>query len=347
MDFLDTIVWNNSVRAYLLAASLFAGSFVVAWVVTRLLRALVIEGAEETRTQLDDLVADVGARPIALIIVLAGLHVAVTTLLLPPWLRRTFWTALVVAWTVVGAVFAMRVVNGLLAHYVSRYAERSEEALYLQLTQTIRSTVNVAIWLVAAVFVVSNLGFNVSSILAGLGLGGLALALAAKDTLANIFGSFTILINGPFRVGEAVTYQGHTGKVERVGLRSTHVRTFDGHLVVVPNALAPTSVVENISRRPSFRCLFQIHLRYDLTQDQLDQVPERVTAAVAAEPGTTPEPKVHVLELGQNAVQVQVLYYIEDQDRLLDIRHAVNRRIKQSLQDAGIRFAHQTVTVEQ
>lgn len=347
MDFLDVIIWHNPVRAYLFAVGLFAGSFVAVWVVSKLLRHFVIEGAEQTESRLDDLVADIGVSPIAIIIVLAGLHVATRTLLLPSWLRGTLWTGFVVAWTVVGAVFAMRVLNGLLAHYVSRYAEQSEKTLYLQLTQTIRSTVNVAIWLVAAVFVVSNLGFNVSSILAGLGLGGLAVALASKDTLANVFGSITILVNGPFRVGEAVTYQGHSGKVETVGLRDTRIRTWDGHLVVVPNALAPTSVVENISRRPSFRCLFKLLLRYDLTQAQLDAVPALVASAVAAEEGTAEGAKVHFLEFGQHAIEVQVLYYIEDQSRLLDIRHAVNGRIKGALEAEGIRFAHQAVVVEQ
>lgn len=347
MEFLDEVYWGNPVKDYLLAVGLFIVALFVASVTSRLLRSLVIKRARTTGTKLDDLVAEVGSRPIYWMIVLGGLHAGAGTLVMPTWLDKLVWAVFVVAWTVVGAVFISRLLNGLLVHYLEKYATQSEEELYGQMVRMFRSAVGVVVWLVAGLFIISNLGFDVSSLLAGLGLGGFALAMASKDTLSNVFGSFTILVNGPFEVGDAVTYQGHSGTVEAIGMRNTQIRLWNGHLVTVPNSMAPTSVVENISRRPRFRVLFNLGLVYETAADRLDQVPGIIEQAVRAEEGTSEDVKVHFLEFGESSLDLQVIYYIEDSGKILDARHGVNRRIKQSLDQAGFDLAFRTLTVKQ
>lgn len=346
MEFLDAVFWGNQVQDYLAAVGLFLVALLAASLAGRLLHRLVISRARTTGTKLDDLVAEVGSRPIYWLIVLGGLHGAVWILVIPQWLDKVAWVLFVVAWTVVGAVFISRLLNGVLVHYLEKYATSSEEELYWQLVRMFRSAVGVVVWLVAGLFIISNLGFNVSSLLAGLGLGGLALAMAAKDTLSNVFGSFTILVNGPFLVGEAVTYQGNTGTVENIGMRNTQIRLWNGHLVTVPNSMAPISVIENISRRPRFRVLFNLGLVYETAVDQLDRVVELITQAVRAEEGTSEDVMVHFLEFGESALQVQVIYYIEDSGKILDARHGVNKRIKDLLEKAGVQMAFPTVTIK-
>lgn len=346
MDFMTDYFWQNEIWKWIMAAGVIAASLAIAWLVAILLRRYVISSAEDTESRLDDLIAEIGVRPIALIIFLAGSYGATESLKKPEWLERFLWSFFVVGWTVVGTVFLVRLLAGILAHYVQRYADESEEELYRQLVHTIRSSVRIVVWIVAALFMVSNLGLNVSSLLAGLGLGGLALALASKDTLSNIFGSFTILVNGPYRVGEAVKYQNYTGIVESIGLRDTKIRTFDGHLVVVPNSLAPSSVVENISRRPSFRSLFKLTLHYDTTSEQLSHAEEIVREAVSSQEGTGEDIRFHFLEFAESSIDVQVIYYIEDMDRALDIRHAVNDHIKRELDKSGIKLAFKTITLD-
>ncbi len=346
MEWLDKVFWHNSVKAYLIFAGMVIAAWVGAWVVKVLVRRYVVRRADETKSKLDDLVACVGVGPISLIVFLLGLHTAIRSLVLNPEWGRFLSALFVVCWTVVGAVFLNRLLRGLLEHYLQRYADHSDEVLYGQMLGTLRSAVGVLIWAVALLFMVDNLGFNISSILAGLGLGGLALAMAAKDTLANVFGSFTILVNGPFRTGESVKYQGHEGTVVAVGLRDTRIRTWAGNLVTVPNSLAPTSVVENISRRPSFRVLFRLALVHDTAADKIDQACELIQETVRAEPGTGEKILTHLLALGESALELQVIYYIEDSARILDIQHVVNARIKQSLEKTRIRLAHQTFTVK-
>lgn len=339
MEWLNSVFWNNSVQNYLIFAGLLLGAWLTALVCTGLLRRYIVARAKDTRGQLDDLVADVGTRPVFWIVLLAGLHVALRKLVLPDWLGRTIWTVMLVAWTIVGAVFVVRLINGVLRHYIKRYADRSDDALLSQVIGMLASAVGVVVWIIAALFLVANLGFNISSLLAGMGLGGLALAMASKDTLSNVFGSFTILVNGPFRVGEAVSYQGQEGTVELVGLRDTRIRTWNGNLVCVPNSLAPTSVVTNISRRPSFRVLFKLSITGDTQLAKIDRIREQIIESIGVKEGVGENVKLHFLGFDDGALQLQVLYYITDTARVLDVQHEVNRHIKQILEKAEVSLA--------
>jgi MscS family membrane protein len=347
MNLFEYTFWNNTVATYLIAVAIILAGWVVAGIVSKILKRFVISKAEDTESRVDDLIAGVGVKPIFWLVFLAGLHAGVNVIKIPEWLDQLIWPIFVVAWTVVCAAFLVRFLNGLFVHYIERFAADSELELLGQVIRMIRSVVGIAVWIMAGLFIIGNLGFNVSSLLAGLGLGGLALAMASKDTLANLFVSFTILVNGPFKVGEAVKYQGHTGTVEEVGLRATKIRTYDGHLVSIPNSLAPTSVVENISRRPRLRVLFKLGLEYGTSNEKIDQAVELVKKAVEAEDGTAQDPLVHFVDFGESALDVQVIYYIEDSSRILDIKHSVNSRIKESLEKAEIGIAFNTLTVIQ
>ena len=347
MEWLNEIYWNNPVRDYLVAGGMALGALFMGMIIASLLRRWVIKGSARTQGRFDDVIAGVGHRLVLILVFLAGLHAAFRVLALPDWMDKTLWGVFVVAWTVLGTLSISRLLNGLLVHYVKRHAEQGESLLDAQLVPIIRTLVSVGVWLVAGLFALSNLGFNIGSILAGLGIGGLALAMASKDLLSNIFGAFTILVQGPFRVGEAINYQGQTGTVESLGLRATRIRTYDGHLVTVPNALATTSVVENVSRRPSFRVLFKLGLEYGTSREQGDKAVALIGEAIEGVEGTRKEPLIHFIEFGESALVYQVLYHIENQDSILDIRHAVNGRIHQALETAGIGLAFPTITILQ
>ena len=129
-------------------------------------------------------------------------------------------------------------------------------------------------------------------------------------------------------------------------MRDTRIRLFDGNLVFVPNALAPTSVIENISRRPSFRVVFSLHVPHGTVLEELDRAVELIRDAVRAEPGTDEAVQVHLLEPAKGVLEIKVLYFINDTSRLLDIRHAINRRICVALDDTGISLAHPALTLQ-
>ncbi|RME22265.1 MAG: mechanosensitive ion channel family protein [Deltaproteobacteria bacterium] len=333
MEWLHKQYLGNSLRDWLVFSLLMALAIVAGWVASKLVRRAASRHSGGSWRLFERL----GARPLGLLAALATVHAAFRSVVIPEWLVRIINTSLVVAWTVLGAVLCARILNAVVAAWLERFDKQDD--LLVQVLRLARSSTNVLVGMVAGLFIVANLGFDISSLLAGLGLGGLALAMASKDTLSNLFGSFTILVNGPFHVGDAVRYQGQEGTVEEIGLRNTRIRTWDGHLVTVPNSLAPTSVIVNISKRPSFRVLFQLPFPLDLPIARLDRAVELVRKAIAEQQGVGDKVLVHFTEFAEHELKLQVIYYITDTDNLLDIRHGVNRRIKQLLEQEGIPLA--------
>lgn len=332
MQWLYVSYWNNRVIDYLACVGLLLLAGLLGWLTVRLVRRAATRHRHGGMWRLFD---RLGARPLGWLVFLAVAHTAVRMLTLPEWHLQVVGTVFLCAWTVLGALLGARLLNAVLAAWLERVG-REQDDLLVQMLRLLRSAVGAVVFAVAGLFLVANLGFDIASLLAGLGLGGLALAMASKDTLANLFGSFTILVNGPFRVGEAVKYQGQEGTVEEIGLRETRIRTWNGHLVSVPNSLAPTSVIENISRRPSFRVLFALRLPLDLPVAKIDRAAELVRQAIGEQDGVDDNILVHFIDYADDALKLQVIYYITDTANLLDIRHATNRRIKQLLEQEGI-----------
>jgi len=340
MSVLDKIFWGNSVSTYLVAIGIAIGSWLLALIIVKVIKRQIIAGAKQTESGIDDLVASLGTRPIFWLLFLSGLYTAVQMISFTKWVQDRIWYVFVVAWGITGAVLLIRLINGLLSAYIERIDENEKQKLHSQVIRTSRSFVAAIIWSITGIFIISNLGFNVSSILAGLGLGGFAMALASKDTMSNIFGSLTILINGPFREGDSVIYQNHEGTVEEIGLRSTRIRTWKGHLVDVPNSMAPTSIIENISRRPTFRELFKLSLNYETSNEQFEKARKIITKIIEADERTTQKALVHFVEFGQSDVKLQIIYWIKDLSTILDSRHEINSKIKANLKQQGVEFAY-------
>ena len=163
----------------------------------------------------------------------------------------------------------LRLINDLCEVWI-RHADRTESTFDDQLVPIVRTSARVAIVLVGTLFFLQLLEYPVGSLLAGLGIGGMAVALAAKDTLANLFGSLVILIDRPFTVGDWVEIGAHEGTVEEVGLRVTRIRTFANSLISIPNGGLTTQPVNNWSRMKKRRIMLTIGVTYDATPEQLE-----------------------------------------------------------------------------
>jgi MscS family membrane protein len=189
---------------------------------------------------------------------------------------------------------------------------------------------------------------NVPSLLAGLGIGGLAVALAAKETLANLFGSMTILLDGPFQIGDYVSVDGVEGTVEEVGLRSTRIRTFQDSLVVFPNAKLADSKIDNFQRRRQRRCLTTWRLAHDTSPEQVQAFVEGVRAIVRGNPLTRKDAyEVHMSEIGPGALDIIVQFFLKVDTWTEELRqkHNILLECLRLAHDLGVRFALPTQAV--
>jgi MscS family membrane protein len=242
---------------------------------------------------------------------------------------------------------AIRLVDLLLDLWAERLQKKGEESAAV-LVQPVRKIAKGLVVLFAAILWLDNIGFNVSALLAGLGVGGIAVALAAQDTLKNFFGSVMILLDKPYSIGQRVTVKGHDGVVEEIGLRSTRIRLLTGHQTTVPNDQMANLDIENIGRRPYIRRLTNITITYDTPPEKIEKAVNIIETILDNHEGMKPDfpPRVYFNEFNSDSLNLLVLYWYHPPDywSFLAFSQRVNLQIMREFEKEGIRFAFPTST---
>jgi MscS family membrane protein len=235
--------------------------------------------------------------------------------------------------------------------YLLRWTSRTKTALDDQLVPLIRKTLRVFVVIVAALFIAQNIfHWDIGALIAGLGLGGLAFALAAKDLLSNLFGSVTIFADRPFQLGDWVRISGTEGVIEQVGFRSTRLRTFSGELVTLPNSTVANSPIENVSRRPFIRRNLNVTVTYDTPPDKLRRGIEIIQDMLDARKDHWPTdrpPKVLFSDFNAASLNILVVYWFVPPDywESLAFNHGFNMELLERFNAEGIEFAFPTQTL--
>lgn len=236
----------------------------------------------------------------------------------------------------------------LLAAYLAHRASGTHTKLDDQLVPLVRRGLKIVTVVLGVIFVLQNLEVNVGSLLATLGIGSLAFALAAKDTVGNLFGSITIFLDKPFQIGDWVVTCGVEGVVEEVGFRSTRIRTFYNSLVTVPNGKFTDAIVDNYGMRRYRRCFTTLQLTYDTTPEQMEAFCDGVRAILAAHPSTRKDYyEVHFSGYGESGLNV-MLYFFFDVDSWsseLRARHEIFLDVWRLAKELGVSYAFPTRTL--
>ncbi|MFO7609466.1 MAG: mechanosensitive ion channel family protein [Candidatus Krumholzibacteriia bacterium] len=332
----------------LLAFAFIVGALVVRAVVNGVIRGRLQRLAARTATAADDRLTEALVSPLSLVLPVAGVYGAVHVLLAvqEQWRANadaTFrvLTIALLAWT------AFRIADAL-AVFLTELTARTESRMDDHLVPLVRKAAKTFTVVLAFILVAQNLGYSVSGLLAGLGIGGLALAMAAKDTLANLFGSIMILVDRPFRVGDWVTFDGGDGVVEEIGLRSTRVRTFAKTVVSIPNQALANATIENHSLMPKRRIKFTLGVTYDASAGQMRTLVERIEGYLRGHEEIDQEfMLVKFTEFGSSSLDVFVYCFTRTTDwtRHLAVRQEVNLALMEMVQEMGLSVAFPTRTV--
>ncbi|MDY6914130.1 MAG: mechanosensitive ion channel [Planctomycetota bacterium] len=235
--------------------------------------------------------------------------------------------------------------------FLLRWTSKTNTLLDDQLVPIIRKTLRIFVVVVAGLFIAQNIfHWQIGAMLAGLGIGGLAFALAAKDTLANFFGSVTIFTDRPFQMGERIVVKGYDGTVEEVGFRSTRIRLLNGHLVTVPNSVIANETVENISRRPYIKRTLEITVTYDTAPEKLQRGVEIIRQMLDARKDHFAEgfpPRVYFGDFGAASLNIVVYYWFTPPDwwEYLAFNHDFNTELLRRFNEEAIKFAFPTQTL--
>jgi len=250
----------------------------------------------------------------------------------------------IVAITVTYAV--LKLVDLLMNFWHLRASADSDQAFREQVFPIIRKAFKAFVVVVAALVTLSNVGVDITAAIASLSIGGLAIGLAAQDTLANLFGAVAIFLDKPFRIADRIRVEGVEGGVETIGLRSTRIRNLDGHLVTIPNKLMGNAIIINITRRPTIKTEMNIGLTYDTPADKVKRATELLEEIFRANPQTA-NLIISFNKFADSALNILVVHFWNGTDvkQHFAEMQELNLKIKERFDAEKLEFAFPTQTV--
>jgi MscS family membrane protein len=302
--------------------------------------------AAKTQSQMDDLILELVRGPVKVIAFVILLHVGLQVFVWPEWAKDFISNGLKIIVACSLTYVLLKLVDVTMGVWRKRLEAAGEPALDMQLFPVLRKSLKVFILVVAVLVTSQNLGMNVTGLLASLSIGGLAVGLAAQDTLSNLFGAVALFADKPFRVGDRIQLDAIDGTVEAIGLRSTRIRHLDGYLVTVPNRTMANASLTNISRRPNIKTVMNIGVTYDTSADKVER------AMQILEDVFRPHPKTADLIISFNkfessSLNILVVHWWNSTDfkeYLLQFQK-LNLEIKRRFDAEGISFAFPTQTL--
>ncbi len=339
--FLGVPLWQYLASLiYILLA--FYAARLINFVTTQYLR----QWADKSESKLDDLLLDLLQGPVKVIAFVVLLHIGLRVFTWPEWIEE--WLSKGLQLVVAGSVtyMAIKLVDTLVTYWQRHSTTDTDRHFDEMLFPFIRKVLKAFVLLVAALLTAQNLGLNITSLIASLSVGGLALGLGAQDTLGNMFGAVSIFLDKPFRIGDIVKLGEVTGSVESIGMRSTRLRNLDGHLVTIPNKQMGAATIVNISRRPNIKTEMNLGLAYTTPQSKLKR------ALSLLEETYRKHPKTHDVwisfnKFGDSALNLHIVHWWngEEMKDYLAGMQELNLDIKERFEHEGIEFAYPTQTL--
>jgi MscS family membrane protein len=296
--------------------------------------------AEATETQLDDIILHSLGKPVVLLGIVLAAAVG-REVLTPVEPMASILNASVAIPVIVSiAWIAVRLTDGIVDTYLVEYVEETESKLDDELVPIVSRLTNIAIVSIAGIVILDSIGYDVTAIIASLGVGGVAIAFASRKTMADLFGGAHILSTKPFLVDDVVDIDGTTGTVEEIGLRTTRIRDFDGRVRTIPNASIAEAEVTNVSTEPKRRIKTHIGLSYATTPAEMDEAIRLAEETARGVEGVDAEQtRALFWDYGEFAMQVRLDYRVDARADWMRVKDTVNRHVQRALAEAGIELA--------
>lgn len=346
MDVLiDTVFLNNTLLQWISAGVIAALSLIVLWLVQVIIVQRLRRITETTKTQIDSLALDLVANTKLWLIIFVALYLGSLTLFfetdrVPNFLR----TLAVIAMLVQGALWGTQVIAFLLRQYVQ--GEPEDEVSGESAYSLLNFVLQVVLWSVIVLMVLDNIGIQVTSLIAGLGIGSVAIALAVQEILSDIFASLSIVLDKPFVVGDTIEVDQFRGAVEHVGLKTTRVRSITGEELIFANSDLLESRIRNYRRMQQRRVVIMLGVAYETPHETLERIPAMVEAEIE-KLDTVRFDRAHLKEMGGSALMYEVVYWalLPDFRTYMDTLQAVNLALLGRFEQEGIDMPYPTQRV--
>jgi MscS family membrane protein len=343
---LDKMYYGNSVREWGISLLIVVGSLLINKLILVLHRKVIKRMTAKSTMRLDDIFFDALEKPILLGVILLAIWIATGRLDLGANVHEMIRKAYDVLVVLNVTWFFARVATGLIEELFVDSTKHSSRgtgggfSFDTRLRPLIKRGVLILVWFIGIVTALHNVGITLTALMGTLGIGGIAFALAAQDTIKNIFGGITIFTDKTFHIGDIIKVDANEGSVVDIGLRSTRIRTYDRRIVTIPNYKLMDAVVTNISSEPGRRVVLELGVTYDTTPARMQEAVRILKELPSRIPGM--KDKDHTAffsDFGDSALVITFVYFIRKSADIFDTRSAVNFEILRAFTAAGLSFA--------
>lgn len=342
MPDLTTTFYGNEVQRWLIALGVTIGTLIALRLVEQVLIARIQRIAKKTHTIIDDVVIGALRKTKLLYLLIVSVFAGSLWVKLEPDVRSVILHVVIVATMIQGGIWVSTGLQIWLQYYRATERDGANRTTMNALSFLAR----LVLWATILLLVLDNLGVDVTALVAGMGIGGIAIALAVQNILSDLFASLSIVLDKPFVNGDFVVVGDMAGSVEYIGIKTTRIRSISGEQLVFSNADLLGSRIRNFGRMNERRVVFSLGVTYQTSAEKLEQVPQLIQTAVESQERVRFD-RSHFASYGDSSLNFETVYYVESSDYTthMDILQAVNLAIYRSFADEGIEFAYPTQTL--
>jgi len=345
MEVLHQEFYGNSILNWAIAVGILLLSFLVVKVLYWIFSNIISRLTSKTKTNLDDVLIDKLEKPLTYLVLILGYWISIHYLVFKEEVELVLENAAYFLLVIDVTAILSRIVDALITEIIMPISEKSDSSFDNQLIPVIQKGVRSIIWILGVIIGLDNIGFDITAMIAGLGIGGLALALAAQDSVKNIFAGIMIFLDKPFRIKDRIQVDGFDGIVEEVGLRSTRLRTLEGRIVTIPNSRFTDNSVTNVTSQPTLKVKLNLGLTYDTDEVQMQKAIDILEDIVKNQEAITDDYAAGFNGFGDFSLNILFIYYVRPNSHWLDTQTLVNKEVLRRFNKEGLEFAFPTQTI--
>jgi small-conductance mechanosensitive channel len=344
MTFLEDVYLGNSILTWLIAVGVAILAFLCLLFLRKILRSRLHRLAKATETDLDDLVVDLIKRTKTILLLAIALFIGSFVLSLPERTSAIIARITTLVFLLQAGIWA----SAILVYLISRNVRQKmvDDPATATTISAMDFLAKMALWSVVLLLALENLGFDITALVAGLGVGGIAIALAVQNILSDLFASLSIVLDKPFVIGDFIIVDSLLGTVEHVGLKTTRLRSLSGEQLVFSNADLLRSRIRNYKRMFERRVVFTIGVTYQTPYEKLERIGSMIREIITAEADTRFD-RAHFQAYGDSSLNFEVVYFVlkPDYNLYMDIQQRINLALYRKFEEEGIEFAYPTRTL--
>ncbi|HZJ41662.1 MAG TPA: mechanosensitive ion channel domain-containing protein [Patescibacteria group bacterium] len=344
LEFLVNILnfkfYGNTGEEYLVALVIAIASFGVLRIIGKIVTTRLKRLSDKTKTDIDDMLVEVVSKIKLIFYIIISLYIGLSFLALTNWLDM----GVKLIFLLVIVFESIQALQRIIIFIVFRALKKGDDESQARSTVKILNIfVQIILWSLGALLILSNMGINVTSLIAGIGIGGIAIALALQSILSDVFASFSILIDKPFQVGDFIIVGSDMGVVQKIGIQTTRLKTLDGQMLIISNQELMSVRVENFYKVQKRRALFNLGVVYETSREQLEAIP-KIIQDIVLQTKKTELDRCHFKSYGDFSLNFEVSIYINESDynAYLDVLQVINLSIFSEFKEKGISFAYPT-----